>query len=59
VKCKRPKQREFWFDAHARVWTSMPEDVHRHVIEIIAELLRAELRRRREVQRSDQRQDQP
>jgi hypothetical protein len=59
VKRKRPRQREFRFGEHARVWASLSQDVHRHVIEIIEELLRAEWHRWREGRRSDQRQDHP
>ncbi len=54
---KHPRQREFRFGEHARVWASLPADVRRHVIEVVCELLRVEFHRRREVRRSEQRQD--
>jgi hypothetical protein len=49
-----PRQREFQFHEHAGVWTSLPADVRRRVVEIIRELLRAVMQRRREVQRSEE-----
>jgi hypothetical protein len=54
MKRKRPRQGEFRFGEHARLWASMSAGVHRHVIEILGELLRTELHRRREVRQSDQ-----
>ena len=57
MRLKHPKQREVRFGEHARVWVSLPADVRRHVIEVIRDLLRAEFHRRREVRRSEQRQD--
>jgi hypothetical protein len=51
---QHPRQREFRFHEHAGVWASLPAEVRRRVVEIICELLRAVMQRRREVKRSEE-----
>ena len=60
MRLKRPsRQRELRFDLHGRVWTSVPVVVRRRVIDVLRDLLLIEFYHRREVRRSEQRQDHP
>lgn len=60
MRLKRPsRQRELRFDVHGRVWTSVPVVVRRRVIDVLRELLQTEFYHRREVRRSEHRQDHP
>ena len=54
MRIKYPRQREFQFHEHAGVWASLPAEVRRRVVEIIRELLRAVMQRRREAKRSEE-----